>query len=122
MAEYEQALEVLHPLLADRARILGELSPATLEISCRIVANLQALGRHDEALQRVTALTRAAVAVLGPSQVDALRVREFHVTALLFADRVDEAFDLLPDLITDAGHLEPDHPVRLWLDDLVEAT
>ena len=66
-------------------------NPATLEISCRIVANLQALGRHDEALQRVTALTRAAVAVLGPSQVDALRVREFHVTALLFADQIGRA-------------------------------
>ena len=57
-----------------------------------------------------------------PDDPDAFAEWAMSISALLFADRVDEAFDLLPDLITDAGHLEPDHPVRLWLDDLVEAT
>lgn len=121
MAEYEEALEVLHPLFADRVRLLGELSPATMETSCRIIANLQALGRHDEALLRATALVRAAVAVLGPTQVDALRIREFHVAALLFADRVEEAFELVPGLVDDVAHLECDHPVRAWVDDLVDS-
>lgn len=121
MAEYEAALEVLHPLLADRARVLGELSPATLETACRIVANLQALGRHDEALRRVTALVRAAVGVLGPKQVDALRVREFHITALASADRLDEAVELLEVLADDVTDLEPDHPLRAWVDDAMSS-
>lgn len=82
IGQFEAALEELAAVHAERVRVLGELAPATI-VAHRLFAEcLVQLGRAGEAVPHLQAADRAARAVLGPEEVDAVAVRSALIRAL----------------------------------------
>jgi hypothetical protein len=94
IGEYAEASVELRSLVADRVRVLGELSPATMVSHRMYAACLVELGRVAEAVPHLRAVEQATSRVLGADARDAVSARWELASALDLAGATAEADEL----------------------------
>ena len=113
---FEEALEILEALLADRVRVLGELHPAVLGTHRMIASTLVSLGDAPRAVGHLEVVVRTLSATLGPRSIDTLQARLAHLDVLVVMGVHERVEIELTALLEDAeAVLEPLHPLLLQI-------
>jgi hypothetical protein len=115
---FEEGLEVLEALLADRVRVLGELHPAVLGTHRMIASTLVSMGDTHRAAPHLEVVARTLGATLGRRSIDTLQARLAHVDVLVAVGADEQVKTELAALLEDAEPvLEPWHPLLLQIHD-----
>jgi len=115
---FEEGLEALEALLADRVRVLGELHPAVLVTHRMIASALVSMGDAGRAAPHLEVVVRTLGATLGRRSIDALQARLAHLDVLVVIGADERVEAELTALLEDAeAVLEPWHPLLLQIHD-----
>jgi hypothetical protein len=110
----DEAISLLHDVLADLKRVLGPDHPRTLLTRHDIAYWTREAGRVDEAISLLHDVLADLERVLGPDHPRTLLTRHDIAHWTGEAGRVDEAISLYHDVLADQERvLGPDHPDTL---------
>jgi hypothetical protein len=113
---FEEGLELLEALLADRVRVLGELHPAVLGTHRMIASALVSNGDAPRAVPHAEVVARTLSATLGRRSIDTLQARLARLDVLVAIGADERAEAELASLLEDAEPvLEPWHPLMLQI-------
>ena len=117
---FDESIGLLEKLLADRVRVLGVNAPATVTTSFMYGRALRECGRPEDSVTHLKALVKTAPTEAATPSPEHLQIRTELVLSLIEAGDEAGAITELQVLGMDTSHLEPTHPIREWVEELLE--